>query len=231
LWLSSDFRPAPGEGGSTGSIIGFDRSITGVARKIMSQARYWQPTSPQGDLVCVLCPHRCALRPGATGRCGARANVDGNLALLTWGRNAVVCIDPIEKKPLYHFLPGTPTLSFGGFGCNLSCSCCQNWELSRHRGAVDLPVQTPEEIAEAAVRKGCRSVAMTYNEPAVALEYASAVADACRARQIRPVGVSAGYVSEATSTSAIAARVSPRCWKPSPTGRAKPAPGSRSRRS
>ena len=162
----------------------------------MSQARYWHPTSPKGNLVCGLCPHRCALRPGATGRCGARANVDGHLELLTWGRNAVVCIDPIEKKPLHHFLPGTPTLSFGGFGCNLSCSCCQNWELSRHRGGVARPVQTPDDIAEAAERKGCRSVAMTYNEPTIALEYASAVAEACRARQIRPVGVSAGYVAE-----------------------------------
>jgi pyruvate formate lyase activating enzyme len=163
----------------------------------MSQARYWQAASAPGDVVCTLCPHRCALRPGATGRCGARANVDGRLELLTWGRNAVVCIDPIEKKPLYHFLPGTPTLSFGGFGCNLSCSCCQNWELSRHRGGIDRPVDTPEAIAAAAVRKGCRSVAMTYNEPAIALEYASAVADACRAVGVRPVGVSAGYVSEA----------------------------------
>lgn len=163
----------------------------------MSQARYWQATSPDGDLVCTLCPHRCALRPGATGRCGARANIDGRLHLLTWGRNATACIDPIEKKPLHHFLPGTPTLSFGGFGCNLSCSCCQNWTLSRHRGTVDAPVSPPEAIARAAVRNGCRSVAMTYNEPAIALEYASAVADACRALHVRPVGVSAGYVAEA----------------------------------
>lgn len=163
----------------------------------MSQARYWHPASTKGDLVCTLCPHRCHLKSGAVGRCGARANAAGRLDLRTWGRSAALCIDPVEKKPLYHFLPGTPTLSFGGFGCNLSCSCCQNWQISRHRGTIDVRALTPEQIADVAVRKGCRSVAMTYNEPAIALEYATAVAAACRARNIRPVGVSAAYLAEA----------------------------------
>ncbi|SBW11535.1 Radical SAM domain protein [uncultured Alphaproteobacteria bacterium] len=162
----------------------------------MTEARYWTPTSEPGGLRCTLCPHGCALRPGASGRCGARANVGGRLHLLTWGRSSGFCIDPVEKKPFAHVLPGSASLSFGGFGCNLSCACCQNWEISRTRGAHG-PVHRAADIAAAARREGCRSVAITYNEPLIALEWASEVAAAARAEGLRVLGVSAGYLAEA----------------------------------
>lgn len=143
--------------------------------------------------------------PGETGRCGARGNAAGRLALLTWGLSSGFCIDPVEKKPLYHFLPGSPTLSFGGFGCNLACACCQNWQISRAPAPAAGDALAPEAIAAAALREGCRSVAITYNEPLIALEYATAVAAACRARGVRTVGVSAGFLGAAARPEFFAA--------------------------
>lgn len=161
----------------------------------MTEARYWQPIGSDGEIRCTLCPHRCTIAPGGSGRCGARANLDGRLHLLTWGQSSGFVIDPVEKKPLYHFLPGAPVLSFGGWGCNLACACCQNWQLSRGRAPAAKAPVAPEEIAYAAVRKGCRAVAVTYNEPLIALEYAVAVAQACHASQVRAVAVTAGFVA------------------------------------
>ena len=117
------------------------------------------------------------------------------MVLTTHGRSSGFCVDPIEKKPLNHFLPGTPTLSFGTAGCNLACVFCQNWDISKSRQMDRLADHaTPEAIAEAAVRTGCRSVAYTYNDPVIFLEYAVDVARACRARGIRSVAVTAGYI-------------------------------------
>lgn len=161
----------------------------------MTEARYWQPIAGEGEIRCTLCPHRCAIRPGGSGRCGARANQGGRLHLLTWGRSSGFCIDPVEKKPFAHVLPGSATLSFGGFGCNLACACCQNWEISRARGGHG-PRFRAEDIAAAAVREGCRSVALTYNEPLIALEWAAEVAAAARTEGLRVLGVSAGYLGE-----------------------------------
>src|SRR5262245_4208456 len=118
------------------------------------------------------------------------------MILTTYGRSSGFCIDPIEKKPLNHFLPGTPVLSFGTAGCNLTCKFCQNWDISK---AWDFDriqdMASPEMIAQAAVRSGCRSVAFTYNDPVIFLEYAIDVAQACRERGIKTVAVSAGYIS------------------------------------
>ncbi|MDX9859720.1 MAG: AmmeMemoRadiSam system radical SAM enzyme, partial [Rhodospirillales bacterium] len=120
------------------------------------------------------------------------------IVLTTYGRSSGFCIDPIEKKPLNHFLPGTPVLSFGTAGCNLTCKFCQNWDISKSRAFDRLQHEAkPEVIAEAAVRAGCRSVAFTYNDPVIFLEYAVDVAQACRERGIRTVAVTAGYISEA----------------------------------
>jgi pyruvate formate lyase activating enzyme len=149
-----------------------------------------------GRLQCDLCPRYCKLHEGQRGLCFVRGRRDDRVVLTTYGRSSGFCIDPIEKKPLNHFLPGTPVLSFGTAGCNLTCKFCQNWDISKAR-ALDRvqDLASPAAIAEAAVRSGCRSVAFTYNDPVIFLEYAVDVAQACRERGIRTVAVSAGYIA------------------------------------
>jgi pyruvate formate lyase activating enzyme len=152
---------------------------------------------PGGRVECGVCPCRCRLKEGQRGACFVRANQDGRLVLTTYGRSSGFCIDPIEKKPLNHFLPGTPVLSFGTAGCNLACRFCQNWDISKSREMDTLmDAASPESIAEAAARLDCRSVAFTYNDPVIFLEYAVDIAAACRARGIRTVAVTAGYICE-----------------------------------
>jgi len=160
-------------------------------------ARHWQPRD-DGRLECTLCPHRCRLADGQRGFCFVRLRRGERLVLDTYGRSSGFCVDPIEKKPLYHFLPGTPVLSFGTAGCNLSCRFCQNWELSKAR-ATDIlaAAATPAAIAAAAAALDCRSVAFTYNDPVIFLEYAVDVAAACRERGVKTVAVTAGYVEDA----------------------------------
>ena len=156
--------------------------------------RYWHRLE-DGRVQCDVCPRACRLREGQRGLCFVRGRRDGAIALLTYGRSSGFCVDPIEKKPLNHFLPGTAVFSFGTAGCNLACRFCQNWDISRSREMDTLAAAaSPEEIAAAAERLGCASVAFTYNDPVVFLEYAADAADACRARGIRTVAVTAGYV-------------------------------------
>jgi pyruvate formate lyase activating enzyme len=157
-------------------------------------ARYWHELA-DGRLQCDLCPRACRLREGQRGFCFVRAREGDAVVLATYGRSSGFCVDPIEKKPLNHFLPGTAALSFGTAGCNLACRFCQNWDLSRSREMDTLADPAfPEQIAAAAGRLGCRSVAFTYNDPVVFLEYAVDAADACRERGIAAVAVTAGYV-------------------------------------
>jgi pyruvate formate lyase activating enzyme len=135
------------------------------------------------------------LRPGQRGLCFVRAADEQGLVLTTYGRSSGFCVDPIEKKPLNHFLPGSAVLSFGTAGCNLTCKFCQNWHVTRSRQTDTLAEEaTPEQIAQAARRLGCRSVAFTYNDPVIFLEYAVDVAAACRAAGIRTVAVTAGQI-------------------------------------
>jgi pyruvate formate lyase activating enzyme len=158
-------------------------------------ARHWHAL-PDGRIQCDVCPRFCKLHDGQRGLCFVRARAGDGLVLTTYGRSSGFCIDPIEKKPLAHFLPGTPVLSFGTAGCNLTCKFCQNWDISKARAFDRLMDQAdPEAIAEAALRTGCRSVAYTYNDPVIFLEYAVDVAKACRARGIKNVAVTAGYVA------------------------------------
>jgi pyruvate formate lyase activating enzyme len=156
--------------------------------------KYWHRIEG-GRVECDLCPRACRLREGQRGLCFVRANHDGRVVLTTYGRSSGFCVDPIEKKPLNHFLPGTPVLSFGTAGCNLTCRFCQNWDISKSREMDTLmDAATPELIAGAAARLGCRSVAYTYNDPVIFHEYAIDVARACRERGVRSVAVTAGYV-------------------------------------
>ncbi|MGE0043609.1 MAG: AmmeMemoRadiSam system radical SAM enzyme [Vicinamibacterales bacterium] len=158
---------------------------------------YWHRLD-DGRVQCDVCPRFCRLRDGQRGLCFVRAAQDGAIVLTTYGRSSGFCIDPIEKKPLNHFLPGTPVLSFGTAGCNLSCRFCQNWDISKSRETDTLlDAASPEAIARAARDHGCRSVAFTYNDPVIFLEYAADVADACRAEGIRTVAVTAGYMTPA----------------------------------
>ncbi len=155
----------------------------------------WWGALPSGKVECTVCPRRCALQEGQRGLCFVRARQGGEIVLTTWGRSSGFCVDPIEKKPLNHFLPGTPVLSFGTAGCNLACAFCQNWDISKSRQMDTLADSaTPAGLADAAERLGCRSVAYTYNDPIIFLEYAADVAAECRGRGIKNVAVTAGYI-------------------------------------
>src|SRR5438477_181058 len=158
--------------------------------------RYWHVLQA-GRVQCDVCPRYCKLHEGQRGLCFVRARQGDQMVLTTYGRSSGFCIDPIEKKPLNHFLPGTPVLSFGTAGCNLTCKFCQNWDISKARDLDRIQdVASPAAIAEAAVQSGCRSVAFTYNDPVIFLEYAIDVAQACRERGIKTVAVTAGYVCD-----------------------------------
>jgi pyruvate formate lyase activating enzyme len=156
--------------------------------------KYWT-LLPDGRVECGVCPRACRLQEGQRGLCFVRARANDAIVLTTYGRSSGFCVDPIEKKPLNHFLPGTPVLSFGTAGCNLTCKFCQNWDISKSREMDTLAdAASPEAVAAMAQRLGCRSVAFTYNDPVIFHEYAIDVAKACRARGIRSVAVTAGYV-------------------------------------
>ncbi len=160
------------------------------------ETRWWTALD-DGRVQCDVCPRHCKLGEGQRGVCFVRAAQKNKIVLTTYGRSSGFAVDPIEKKPLNHFLPGTAVLSFGTAGCNLTCRFCQNWHMSKAR-ETDLLAEaaTPEEIAEAAVRGGCWSVAFTYNDPVVFWEYAVDVARECRARGIKTAAVTAGYICE-----------------------------------
>lgn len=156
--------------------------------------RYWHAIG-NGRVQCDLCPRFCRLHEGQRGLCFVRGCEDGQVKLFTWGRSSGFCVDPIEKKPLNHFLPGTSVLSFGTAGCNLACKFCQNWDMSKSREMDTLAdAATPAQLADAARRLGCASIAFTYNDPVIFLEYATDVAEACHAAGVRTVAVSAGYI-------------------------------------
>jgi pyruvate formate lyase activating enzyme len=158
--------------------------------------RYWHALD-DGRVQCDLCPRHCKLHEGQRGLCFVRARQNDQIVLTTYGRSSGFCLDPIEKKPLYHFLPGTPVLSFGTAGCNLTCRFCQNWSISKSRELDTLAdAASPETIARAAQAAGARSVAFTYNDPVIFHEYAIDVAQACRELGIKSVAVTAGYVCE-----------------------------------
>src|ERR671929_372057 len=151
--------------------------------------RHWHRVA-DGRLQCDVCPRACKLRDGQRGFCFVRAREGDEIVLTTYGRSSGFCVDPVEKKPLNHFLPGSSVLSFGTAGCNLGCRFCQNWEISKSREFDTLAdAASPETIATAARELGCRSVAFTYNDPTIFLEYAVDVADACRAAAIATVAV------------------------------------------
>ncbi|HKS54024.1 MAG TPA: AmmeMemoRadiSam system radical SAM enzyme [Steroidobacteraceae bacterium] len=158
--------------------------------------KYWHKID-DGRVQCDVCPRACKMHDGQRGLCFVRGVEHGEVQLYTYGRSSGFCVDPIEKKPLNHFLPGSSVLSFGTAGCNLACKFCQNWDMSKSREMDTLADRaTPEMLASTARRLGCASVAYTYNDPVVFMEYAIDVADACREAGVRSVAVTAGYMCE-----------------------------------
>ena len=158
--------------------------------------KYWHALD-DGRIQCDLCPRACKMHEGQRGVCFVRARQGDAVVLTTYGRSSGFCVDPIEKKPLNHFLPGTPVLSFGTAGCNLACRFCQNWDISKSKEFDTLADQaTPEAIAAAAQDMGCASVAFTYNDPVIWHEYAQDVAAACHERGIKTIAVTAGYICD-----------------------------------
>jgi pyruvate formate lyase activating enzyme len=157
-------------------------------------AQWWHRLD-DGRIQCDLCPRDCRLHEGQRGLCFVRARHGDAMVLTTYGRSSGFCIDPIEKKPLNHFLPGSSVFSFGTAGCNLACKFCQNWDISKSREMDRLMDRaSPERIAEVARETGCASVAFTYNDPVIFAEYAMDAADACRALGVKTVAVTAGYM-------------------------------------
>ncbi len=176
-----------------------ETTLDGLPASALHPARFWhaEPDLGPGKIRCDLCPRACVLGDGQRAFCFVRGNHGGQMVLTTWGRSSGFCVDPIEKKPLNHFYPGSSVLSFGTAGCNLGCKFCQNWDISKAREFDKLGEQsTPEGIADAAVRLGCRSIAFTYNDPVIFAEWAIDVAAACRARGVATVAVTNGYITE-----------------------------------
>ncbi|MCL2658657.1 MAG: AmmeMemoRadiSam system radical SAM enzyme [Betaproteobacteria bacterium] len=158
-------------------------------------ARWWHSLA-DGRIQCDLCPRECRLHEGQRAACFVRQRVGDEIVLTTYGRSSGFCIDPIEKKPLNHFYPGSSVLSFGTAGCNLACKFCQNWDISKSRDMDRLMDEaSPEAIAQAAVASGATSIAFTYNDPVIFAEYAIDTARTCRANGLRTVAVTAGYIT------------------------------------
>ncbi|HMR04148.1 MAG TPA: AmmeMemoRadiSam system radical SAM enzyme [Polyangiaceae bacterium] len=156
----------------------------------------WQHAVDEGRVQCDLCPRYCRLHEGQRAFCFVPQNVGGQIYLASYGRATGFCVDPIEKKPLNHFYPGSSVLSFGTAGCNLGCKFCQNWDISKAKEIERLSDRArPEQIAEAAQAQGARSVAFTYNDPVIFAEYAIDTAKACRERGVNTVAVTAGYIT------------------------------------
>ena len=169
--------------------------VTTVNPAVVS-TKYWEKL-PNGRVQCTVCPNYCRLAEGQRGACFVRMRQGDEIVLTTYGRSSGFCIDPIEKKPLNHFLPGTPVLSFGTAGCNLTCRFCQNWDISKSQEIDTLADEaTPQTIARAAQKLGCSSVAFTYNDPVIFMEYAIDIAKACHQLGIKTVAVTAGYIND-----------------------------------
>lgn len=156
----------------------------------------YQNTLKDNKIQCTICPRNCKLSEGQSGFCRIRKNIDSNICMTSYGYNTGLAIDPIEKKPLYHFYPTSRVLSFGTLGCNMGCSFCQNWHISKSDAdPTKLNYVTPEQIADLALQHNCKSVAFTYNDPVIFFEYAIDTAIECHKRGIKTVAVTAGYIN------------------------------------
>lgn len=157
----------------------------------MKRARYWKKTD--SGIVCALCPHHCSIKDGGAGRCGVRRAREGELFAEGYGLVSSANLDPMEKKPLYHFYPGSQIFSVGGWGCNLACAFCQNWQISQHF-VRESRAATPETVVKQALAVRSVGIAYTYNEPLVGIEFVMDCASLAREQGLRNVLVTNGYV-------------------------------------
>lgn len=156
----------------------------------------YQTALPDNKVQCNVCPRNCVLEEGQGGFCHVRKNINGQVTLTTYGYNTGLTIDPIEKKPLYQFYPGSNILSFGTLGCNLGCKFCQNWHFSRSKEDPEaFNKASPEEIVEEAIKRGCKSIAYTYNDPVIFVEYMRDTAKIARQKGLKNVAVTSGYIN------------------------------------
>jgi len=163
----------------------------------LKEAVLWGP-SEGGAVHCWLCSFHCRIADGKVGHCSVRKNIGGKLYSLNYGKVVAGNPDPIEKKPLFHFLPGTRSFSIAAVGCNFRCAFCQNWQISQaalETGRIDGESLTPEQVVEAAVRTGCKSIAYTYTEPTIFMELAADCGRPAKARGLANVFVSNGYMT------------------------------------
>lgn len=156
-----------------------------------------------GNVKCDLCSHRCQITKGKTGICGVRKNIEGKLFSLVYGKPVSMAIDPVEKKPLFHFLPSTKSFSFATAGCNFKCGFCQNWEISQYPKGKDVSYEawketSPEEIVRQAVENRCQSVSYTYTEPTIFFEYAYDTAEIAKRKGLKNIFVTNGYYTRET---------------------------------
>ncbi len=159
------------------------------------EALWWKPL-PGGDVQCTLCPNFCRLAEGQIGLCRVRRNTGGKLETLSYGQLAAVHVDPVEKKPFFHVLPGSDAFSIATPGCNLRCLFCQNWRISQSfPWEFETQNQSPEAVVDAALRSGARSIAFTYSEPTIFYEYMLDIARLAQARGLKTLVVSAGYIN------------------------------------
>lgn len=161
----------------------------------MKEADYYNKLKDK-KVQCILCPHFCLIENNKAGKCRIRKNIDGTLYALTYNKPVVISIDPIEKKPLYHFLPGTKSFSIGMNGCNFSCENCQNWELSQSGlGVYHSEEIESKEVVGRAMTAGCSSISYTYSEPSVSWEYVYDIAKIARKNKIKNVTVTNGFIN------------------------------------
>lgn len=160
----------------------------------MKEAMFYK--SVKDKVRCLLCPHFCLIENGKRGKCGVRENIDGKLYSLNYGKVIANSVDPVEKKPLFHFMPGTKTYSIATVGCNLFCEFCQNWEISQDVKEIIGKEMTPSEIVEDAIQKGCKSIAYTYTEPTIFFEFAYDTAKLAKKKGLKNIFVSNGFINK-----------------------------------
>ncbi len=162
----------------------------------MEEALYYKKLK-SGAVKCELCPRNCTIKPGSKGLCGVRKNIKGNLHSLSFGRPCAMHVDPIEKKPFYHFLPGSKAFSIATNGCNFFCDFCQNWRISQERRETEQGEEVlPEKVVELAKQSGCESISYTYTEPTIFYEYMLEIAKLATKAGLRNAIVSNGYINE-----------------------------------
>ncbi len=181
--------------GFVGFLI-YNREKSVINTEGLYQAKYYEKLP--GDMVrCNLCPNRCILSEGQVGLCNVRKNIKGELYSLSYGQLASANVDPIEKKPLFHFLPGSQAFSIATPGCNLRCLFCQNWQIAQVMpGEIKTIEASPEEVVDKALASGAKSIAFTYSEPVIFYEYMLDIAKLAQRKDIRTVMISAGYIEE-----------------------------------